>query len=260
MVLRAAACLYAMGVALACPVALHAEDPPAPAPAEVTAPAEPASSAEPPASDAATTTAEKQAPAAPGAPATPSATPEPSTAATAPPAAAPEPAAPAAAPVAVKAAGSVSMRDFSFAPGTITIRAGESVTWVNSGKAAHNATGDGFATPLVRSGQSASHTFAQAGTFSYVCTIHAQMRGAVKVVAAQQQAGGGGSGSGESAGSSSGSGAGSSTGAGSASPSSSGAGTGPQLAATGLDAWLLGATGLVLLAAGVVLRRRVASP
>ena len=75
------------------------------------------------------------------------------------------------------------MRDFNFSPAAITVNVGESVTWVNAGDEPHNAVGDGFSTPLLNPGKSASESFSSAGTFSYICTVHPQMKGTVKVVA-----------------------------------------------------------------------------
>ena len=77
--------------------------------------------------------------------------------------------------------------DFSFSPGTITINQGDTVTWTNDGPTPHSATAsDGsFDTGIFPAGESRSHTFAQAGTFSYICTPHPNMRGTVVVQASQ---------------------------------------------------------------------------
>jgi plastocyanin len=93
------------------------------------------------------------------------------------------------APVATAASGSVTIRDFSFGPSVITVNAGETVTWVNDGPSAHTATGSGFDTGTLKKGQSASHTFASAGTFSYHCSLHPFMKGTVTVVAAAAPSG-----------------------------------------------------------------------
>jgi LPXTG-motif cell wall-anchored protein len=163
-------------------------------------------------------------------------------------------------PPAVKAAaaGSVSIKDFSFAPKSITVNVGDTVSWANTGKQPHTATGSGFDTGTLKPGQSASHTFTQAGTFNYICTIHPFMKGTVVVAAA---AGGGGSSSsgGGGGGSSSGS-SGSSAGTGSAAPgtSSSAAPSKPGIPNTGLDVVWLGLSGALLLGSGLMLRRRTA--
>ena len=82
---------------------------------------------------------------------------------------------------------------FAFAPGTLTIQAGDSVTWTNDDSTAHTATGDGFDTESIGPGQSSTISFASAGTYAYVCSIHPQMNGTVVVEAAASGGGGGGS-------------------------------------------------------------------
>jgi plastocyanin len=82
------------------------------------------------------------------------------------------------------AAVTVAIKDFSFGPSTITIHAGDTVTWVNQGPSSHTATAGGsFDTGTLSSGQSASHLFTSAGTFNYICSIHPFMHGAVVVLA-----------------------------------------------------------------------------
>lgn len=95
-------------------------------------------------------------------------------------------------PKAVAAAsGSVTIADFSFTPGTITINQGDTVTWVNNGPTPHSATSSNgaFDTGILRKGQSGSHTFSEAGTFAYICTPHPYMKGTVVVQAAQAEGG-----------------------------------------------------------------------
>jgi plastocyanin len=80
----------------------------------------------------------------------------------------------------------VSIVDFAFSPPTTTIHAGDTVTWINTGRQPHTATArDGtFDTGLLRHGQSASHTFTQPGSYTYFCTIHPFMHGTIVVLAA----------------------------------------------------------------------------
>ncbi len=147
----------------------------------------------------------------------------------------------------------VSMGDNFYSPASISIAAGDTVTWSNNGQAPHSATADNgsFDTGVFNSGQSRSETFNSAGTFTYFCTIHANMRGTVRVLAAASGGGGKGGGGAGSAGSSS---AGTSEAAAVASPEA--AGTGTSLAGTGLETLGLAATGVVLLAGGIALGRR----
>jgi LPXTG-motif cell wall-anchored protein len=86
-------------------------------------------------------------------------------------------------------AASVSAVDFRFQPQTVTITAGESVTWTNNGQSPHTATGSGFNSGNLNPGQSYSHTFNTAGTFAYHCIYH-ESQGMVGTVVVT---GGGGS-------------------------------------------------------------------
>jgi plastocyanin len=91
------------------------------------------------------------------------------------------PASPAAAPVATT---SVAIANFAFSPAVITVKAGATVTWTNRDEDAHTVaiTGAPVSQPLQNS-DVYTHTFAQAGSYSYLCTIHPTMRGTVVVTA-----------------------------------------------------------------------------
>jgi plastocyanin len=103
-------------------------------------------------------------------------------------------------PVSTPAPGSneVAMLDFDFAPQVISVPIGTTVRWVNQGVAPHTATAkDGsFDSGFLSTGDSYTRTFAEAGTFDYLCAIHPAMVGTVVVGDA---AGGGTSGTGASA-------------------------------------------------------------
>lgn len=93
-------------------------------------------------------------------------------------------AAPAAKPKAATTA--VSVKNFEFAPTTLTVKAGTKVTWKNGDATNHTVTfsGDGGAPASVDNlaqGASASRTFKTAGTYSYVCTFHPNMKAKVVV-------------------------------------------------------------------------------
>jgi LPXTG-motif cell wall-anchored protein len=151
---------------------------------------------------------------------------------------------------------SVTIRDFEFAPATITIDAGDTVTWTNDGPTPHSATADdgSFDTGIRDQGESGSHTFDQAGTFSYFCTPHPSMRGTVTVRAASTGGGSDGDGSGEAGGTTGGESGTAGTDSGSSADSS-----GAALPATGLDSGGLAVLGLVTLGLGAWLRRRAAA-
>jgi plastocyanin len=82
-----------------------------------------------------------------------------------------------------RAAGShavVLQRD-QFHPGTVSIRRGESVTWLwRDGGILHNVVGHGFQSRTQTRG-SFTVRFTRSGTFNYRCTVHPNMTGRVIV-------------------------------------------------------------------------------
>jgi len=80
----------------------------------------------------------------------------------------------------------VDIVGFKFEPQSVTITAGDTVTWTNRDAAAHSARVNGVGTTAVLTqGQSGSLTFTNAGPFPYDCGIHgAAMVGTVIVRAA----------------------------------------------------------------------------
>ena len=76
--------------------------------------------------------------------------------------------------------GHVNVIDNEFVPDEITVAAGDTVTWDFKGAAVHNVIGDGFRSENKKSG-SFEHTFEEAGSFDYVCTLHPGMEGTVVV-------------------------------------------------------------------------------
>jgi plastocyanin len=79
----------------------------------------------------------------------------------------------------------VTISDFKFGPSSVTIHVGDTVTWTNAGPTAHTATANdhSFDTGVLQKGGSGSHTFTQAGTFAYICSIHPFMHGTIVVIA-----------------------------------------------------------------------------
>ncbi len=85
--------------------------------------------------------------------------------------------APAGGPAAV-----VTLHFVSFEPGTVTIHAGQTVEWKwEDAPIEHNVTFTNFASPVQATG-TWYHTFDQAGTYTYACTIHTDMTGRVVVL------------------------------------------------------------------------------
>ena len=77
----------------------------------------------------------------------------------------------------------VSIQDFFFDPGQLTVSPGTTVTWVNDGQAPHTTTADDgtWDSGTLRPGEDFSFTFDQPGTYTYHCSIHPDMTASVKV-------------------------------------------------------------------------------
>jgi plastocyanin len=78
----------------------------------------------------------------------------------------------------------VVIDNFSFSPKTFTVPAGAAVTWTNHDNVPHIVTSadDQFKkSPVLKTGQRFSNTFATAGTYSYFCSIHPRMTGKIIV-------------------------------------------------------------------------------
>ena len=92
-----------------------------------------------------------------------------------------------AAEAAPAAATSVQVLKDSYSPGTITVRAGDTVTWSNVDTTpgnGHTVTSSGRG-PLKSSsfgqGGTFSYTFSTPGSYPYYCAIHPDMTGSVTV-------------------------------------------------------------------------------
>jgi len=78
----------------------------------------------------------------------------------------------------------VVIDNFSFSPKTFTAPVGATVTWTNHDSAPHVVTSadDQFKkSPVLKTGQRFSNTFATTGTYSYFCSIHPRMTGKIIV-------------------------------------------------------------------------------
>ncbi len=81
------------------------------------------------------------------------------------------------------AAAVVDTKNFAYAPATITIHPGQTVTFKNSDTIAHTVTAadKSFDSGNMDQGATWSHIFAKAGTYAYVCAYHSYMTGTVVV-------------------------------------------------------------------------------
>jgi plastocyanin len=84
----------------------------------------------------------------------------------------------------------VQVIDFAFEPGTITVPAGTTVTWTNTGSRPHTVTADdgSFDSGRLDPGEQFSQTFDQPGTFAYHCGFHPEMQGSIVVTEPQEEA------------------------------------------------------------------------
>jgi plastocyanin len=78
---------------------------------------------------------------------------------------------------------SVMIKQYAYGPGALSISQGDTVTWTNQDSVEHDvkvvqgpAT---FQSPMLGQGDSWSHTFSTAGTYSYICSVHPDMRATV---------------------------------------------------------------------------------
>lgn len=86
------------------------------------------------------------------------------------------------APASAQAASTmVDIRNNMFSPQEITVKAGDTVTWTNQDPAKHDVDFKDFKSPLLGKGETYSHTFETAGTYSYYCDVHPFMKGRVIV-------------------------------------------------------------------------------
>ena len=90
--------------------------------------------------------------------------------------------------VSIPSGAAMQMGTMYYVPQTITIMLGtnNTVTWVNNDDAAHTvtATDGSFNSGNLDAGQSWTHTFTTAGTYTYFCAYHPWMKGTVIVKAA----------------------------------------------------------------------------
>lgn len=84
-------------------------------------------------------------------------------------------------PTPAPSAVSVSVEDFFFNPTSARLAVGGTVTWNWGGAVGHNVTFTSGSSSSTQTSGSFSRTFPSAGSFSYRCTIHAQMNGTINV-------------------------------------------------------------------------------
>ena len=77
----------------------------------------------------------------------------------------------------------IDIRDFNFDPGHLSVPAGAEVAWVNHDPAPHDATADddSWSTIALDESESQSLIFDDAGSHTYRCSIHPDMKARLTV-------------------------------------------------------------------------------
>lgn len=76
----------------------------------------------------------------------------------------------------------IKIKDLTFMPNTIAVKAGDKVTWTNMDSMAHRIKGTNFDSGDILKDGTYSFTFGTPGTYEYSCLIHSSMRHGFVVV------------------------------------------------------------------------------
>ena len=76
-----------------------------------------------------------------------------------------------------------TIKDFMFAPASLTVKAGTTVTWLNEDEEPHTVVSASglFRSKAIDTKESFTYTFDKPGEYHFICTIHPQMTGTVIV-------------------------------------------------------------------------------
>lgn len=90
-----------------------------------------------------------------------------------------------AAPSAAATRSTVTISDYSFHPGVLTVARGTTVIWINKDDDVHIVKSKegpaSFQSPGLDSGGQYSFPFRRPGTYHYICPVHPYMRGTIIV-------------------------------------------------------------------------------
>jgi plastocyanin len=76
----------------------------------------------------------------------------------------------------------VAIEGTSYKPETITVKKGESVTWVNKDPFPHTVTAAGkFDSKSIAANGKWTYRTTKTGEFPYICTLHPNMKGTIRV-------------------------------------------------------------------------------
>jgi plastocyanin len=69
-----------------------------------------------------------------------------------------------------------------FEPETLTVKRGETIVWINKDPFPHTVTAKGtFDSRDIAAGKSWKYTASKVGEYGYICTLHPNMKGTLKV-------------------------------------------------------------------------------
>lgn len=78
-------------------------------------------------------------------------------------------------------ANTITIQNFSFNPGTLTVKQGTKVTWINQDSVIHTINSGTFNSQDLSQGDKFEFTFKDKGSFDYICGIHPTMQGKIVV-------------------------------------------------------------------------------
>jgi plastocyanin len=80
---------------------------------------------------------------------------------------------------------SITIDNYAFHPGTVTVKKGTTVIWVNKDDDVHTIKStdgpEAFNSPALESGSQFGFVFHRAGTYHYICSVHPYMHGVIVV-------------------------------------------------------------------------------
>jgi len=84
------------------------------------------------------------------------------------------------------ATATIHIKNFAFAPASLTVPAGAVVRFVNDDQEAHTVTAEdrSFDSSGLDTGNAWAYRFAKTGRYAYFCALHPYMKGAILVVTA----------------------------------------------------------------------------
>jgi len=78
----------------------------------------------------------------------------------------------------------IEIKDFMFNPPTITVKSGETITWINRDDEPHTVVSVGKQfkkSPALDTDQQYTVTIGTPGTYSYFCSVHPKMTGTIVI-------------------------------------------------------------------------------